>query len=168
LQAIDSPAHALASLTGPLCFTPEHGRHQPARIGRFHGTLFEWAPVQLMPVPTPSGSEIASGNVLDLGFGQFARRQQVVYTGLFLNEISRVDIAQSTFTADFYLCIRFARDAGAGNPADLDFPDLVRGSFDAGKPAEHGDLDDGTTYRLWRVRGDFKNDYDLHHYPLKP
>jgi branched-chain amino acid transport system substrate-binding protein len=24
----------------------------------------------------------------------------------------------------------------------------------------------GTTYRLWRIRGDFKNDFDLHHYPL--
>jgi branched-chain amino acid transport system substrate-binding protein len=30
--------------------------------------------------------------------------------------------------------------------------------------AQH-DLADGTTYRLWRLRGDFKNDYDLHRYP---
>jgi branched-chain amino acid transport system substrate-binding protein len=119
-------------------------------------------------VPAPSGPEIASGSVLDLGYGRFARRQQVVYTSIFLNEIPRVDITQSTFTADFYLWIRFTRSAGAGaaNPADLDFPDLLRGSFDPGKPAEQGDLDDGTTYRLWRVRGDFKNDFDLHHYPF--
>jgi branched-chain amino acid transport system substrate-binding protein len=168
LASLDSPAHAVASLTGPLWFTPERGRQQPTRIGRFHQALFESAPVQLVPVPSPTGPEIASGNVLDLGYSRFARRQQVVYTGVYLNEVPRIDIGQSTFTADFYLWIRFARSAGAGaaNPADLDFPDSLRGSFDASKPAEQGDLDDGTTYRLWRVRGDFKNDFDLHHYPF--
>jgi branched-chain amino acid transport system substrate-binding protein len=167
LASLDSPAHAVASLTGPLWFTPERGRQQATRIGRFHGTLFESAPVQLVPVVNPTGPEIAAGSVLDLGYSRFARRQQVVYTGGYLNEVPRIDIAQSTFTADFYLWIRFARSAGAANPADLDFPDLLRGSFDPSKPAEQGDLDDGTTYRLWRVRGDFKNDFDLHHYPFE-
>jgi branched-chain amino acid transport system substrate-binding protein len=168
LASLDSPEHAVASLTGPLWFTPERGREQATRIGRFHAALFESAPVQLVPVANPTGPEIAAGSVLDLGYGRFARRQQVAYTGVYLNEVPRIDIAQSTFTADFYLWIRFARSAGAGaaNPADLDFPDLQRGSFDPGKPAEQGDLDDGTTYRLWRVRGDFKNDFDLHHYPF--
>ena len=63
--------------------------------------------------------------------------------------------------------MRFAAGAGPGmsDPTDIDFPDLVHGSFDAHWPAAQGDLDDGTTYRLWRVRGDFKNDFDLHHYP---
>jgi ABC-type branched-subunit amino acid transport system substrate-binding protein len=168
LASLDSPARAIASLTGPLWFTPERGRQQPARIGRFHGTLFESAPVQLVPVPAPSSSDMAAGALLDLGSGRFARRQQDVYTGAFINEIPRVDIAQSTFTADFYLWVRFTRSAGAGaaDPTEIDFPDLVRGSFDAKRPAEQGDLDDGTTYRLWRVRGEFKNDFDLHHYPL--
>jgi len=41
----------------------------------------------------------------------------------------------------------------------------VRGNFDAKRPVAQGDLDDGTTYRLWQITGDFKNDYDLHHYP---
>ncbi|MGD0430987.1 MAG: hypothetical protein ABSA58_07835 [Acetobacteraceae bacterium] len=33
------------------------------------------------------------------------------------------------------------------------------------RPVAQGDLGDGTTYRLWQITGDFKNDYDLHHYP---
>jgi branched-chain amino acid transport system substrate-binding protein len=168
LSSLDGPARAVASLTGPLWFTAARGRQQPTRIGRFHGGRFESAPVQLVPVSAPSSPEIASGEVLDLGPRGFVRRQQVVYTGVFLNEIPRVDIAQSAFAADFYLWVRFTRSAGANaaDPTDIDFPDLVRGSFDAKRPAEQGDLDDGTTYRLWRVRGDFKNDFDLHHYPL--
>jgi branched-chain amino acid transport system substrate-binding protein len=41
----------------------------------------------------------------------------------------------------------------------------VRGSSDGKLPAAQGDLDDGTPYRLWHLRGDFNNDFDLHHYP---
>jgi len=105
--------------------------------------------------------------VVETAPGRFARRQQVVYTGMFLNEIARVDIAPSTFTADFYLWMRFARDTSPGlsDPTDISFPNLVRGSFDPKKPAVEGELPDGTTYRLWQVRGDFKNDFDLRRYP---
>src|SRR5271165_2701266 len=136
LASLDSPAHAVTSLTGPLWFTPDRGRQQPIRVGRFHGTLFESAPLQLVPVSNPTSVEINAGALMDLGGGRFERRQQVVYTGVFINEISRVDIAQSTFTADFYLWLRFARAAGAGaaDPTDIDFPDLLRGGFDPKRP----------------------------------
>jgi branched-chain amino acid transport system substrate-binding protein len=95
------------------------------RVGRFDGTLFESAPLQLVPVSNPTGAEIASGAIVETGPGFFARRQQVVYSGAFLNEISRVDIAQSTFTADFHLWLRFASGAGAdaAEPTDIDFPE---------------------------------------------
>jgi len=167
LTALDGPATAVQSLTGPLWFTPDRGRRLAIRVGRFHDGLFESAPVQLVPVTNPDPAEIAAGTLVDIGNGRFARRQEVVYTGLYLNEIARVDIAQSTFTADFYLWVRFVRGTtpGAADPTDLDFPDLVRGSFDGKRPAAQRDLDDGTTYRLWRMRGDFKNDFDLRRYP---
>lgn len=167
LASLDDPAHAVAGLNGPLWFTPGRGRQQALRIGRFHGTQFETAPSQLVPVRNPDRSEIAGGSLAEIAPGRYARRQQVVYTGLFLNEIGRIDIAQSTFTADFYLWMRFARgaDSGIAVPTEIDFPNLVRGSFDASRTAAQGDLDDGTTYRLWQVRGDFKNDFDLHRYP---
>src|SRR5271165_3123818 len=113
-MSLDSPAHAVASLTGPLWFTPDRGRRQAARIGRFHGAEFDSAPVQLVPVASATAAELASGVVVETRPGQFARRQQVVYTGIYLNEISRIDMAPSTFTADFYLWLRFANGvAGA-------------------------------------------------------
>jgi ABC-type branched-subunit amino acid transport system substrate-binding protein len=167
LASLDSPAHAIPGLTDPLWFKPDRGREQAVRVGRFHGTMFESAPLQLVPVPNADAAEIASGVLLDIGSGRFARRQQVAFSGIYLNEIPRVDIAQSRFTADFYLWLRFARNAGvsAADPTAIDFPDLVRGTSDGLLTAAQGDLDDGTTYRLWRMRGDFKNDFDLHHYP---
>jgi ABC-type branched-subunit amino acid transport system substrate-binding protein len=167
LVSLDGPAHAIAGLNGPLWFTPGRGRQQALRMGRFWGGKFESAPAQLVPVRTPDRSDIASGAVVDVGSGRYALRQQVVYTGLFLNEIARVDVAQSTFSADFYLWMRFARGSGPGvaDPADIKLPNLVRGSFDPSQPVAQGDLDDGTTYRLWQVTGDFKNDFDLRRYP---
>jgi ABC-type branched-subunit amino acid transport system substrate-binding protein len=169
LVGLNSPETAVQSLTGPLWFTPERGRRQAVRVGRFHGSLFDSAPVQLVPVESTSAAERASHAVLEIAPGQFAKRQQVAYAGIYLNEISRIDMAPSTFTADFYLWLRFslgAPTAGAADPTEIDFPDMVRGSFDAKRPASAGDLDDGTTYRLWRIRGDFKNDFDLHRYPF--
>src|SRR5262249_61031651 len=63
LLTLNSPATALVGLGGPLWFTPKRGREQPLRIGRFHGTRFESAPTQLVPVRTPDDVEIASGAV---------------------------------------------------------------------------------------------------------
>jgi len=166
LISLDGPGHALSGPSGPLWFTPDRGRQQTVRMGRFHGTIFESAPLQLVRVPNPNSDDIASGAVVDVGNGHYARRQQVVYTGIYLNEIPRIDIAQSRFTADFYLWVRYASGGqGAADPADIDFPDLVRGTSDGKLPAASGQLDDGTSYQLWRMRGDFKNDFDLHRYP---
>ena len=168
LISLNGPANGVAGLNGPLWFTPERGRQQALRMGRFHGAEFESAPTQLVPVRNPDAAEIAAGTIVEIDSRRFARRQQVVYTGVFLNEIPQVDIAQSTFTADFYLWMRFARTSGAGasNPTEINFPGIVHGPFDAGRLAAQGDLDDGTTYRLWQVRADIKNDFDLRAYPF--
>jgi len=167
LVSLDAPANGIAGLNGPLWFTPDRGRQQALRVGRFQNGIFVSAPGQLVPVRDVDAAEIASKAVVEIGPGRFARRQQVVYTGIFLNEISQVDIVRSTFTADFYLWMRFARDSGTvgSDPTDIKFPTLVRGSFDAQRPSAQGNLDDGTTYRLWQVTGDFRNDFDLHQYP---
>jgi ABC-type branched-subunit amino acid transport system substrate-binding protein len=168
LISLDGPAHALPGLLGPLWFTPARGRVEDVRIGRFYFDHLESAPLQLVPVTNFDAADVGTGAVVDLGDGRFARRQRVVYSGIFLNEIPRLDIAQSLFTADFYLWIRYAqgRWPGAADPADIEFPDLQRGVFDATKPSASSDLPDGTSYRLWHVRGDFKNAFDLHRFPL--
>ncbi len=43
---------------------------------------------------------------------------------------------------------------------------MVSGSFDRTKPAEQREQPDGTRYWLWRVQGEFRNDFDLHRYPF--
>jgi branched-chain amino acid transport system substrate-binding protein len=168
LKSLNGPARALPGLLGPLWFDPAGGRQQAIRIGRFNRGRFESAPVQIVPVTTSDPSEIASGAVFEVESGRYARLQRVVYTGVFVNEIPRVDLPQSSFSADFYLWLRFAGDAGPGaaDPTEISFPNMVSGSFDRTHPAEQGELPDGTVYRLWRVQGTFRNDFDLHRFPF--
>ena len=169
LRSLDTPARGLPGLLGPLWFGPDRGRDLPMRVGVFRRGRLVSAPVQLVPVRvvTPDPDDIASGAVLETAPGHYVRRQQVVYTGIYLNEVSRIDIAQSTFTADFYVWMRFPQGVAndEADPTQIEFPGLVRGTFDSKRPDVHRDFGDGTTYRLWRVNGEFKDDFDLHGYP---
>jgi hypothetical protein len=77
-------------------------------------------------------------------------------------------MAQSRFTADVYVWLRYPENtAGASaNPDDIVFPDLIRGSSDGKQPARSAVLEDGMRYRLWRLRGDFRNEFDLRRFPV--
>jgi branched-chain amino acid transport system substrate-binding protein len=168
IRSFDAPTTALAGLNGPIWFTPDRIRRQPVRIGRFHAGAFESAPLQIVPVADPDPDEVALGAVFETEPGRFNRLQRVVQTGTFTNLIPRVDIAKSTFGADFYLWMRYARDAGPGaaDPVDIGFPNMVSGRFNAANPAETTQMADGTEYRLWRVQGEFRTEFDLRRFPF--
>jgi ABC-type branched-subunit amino acid transport system substrate-binding protein len=168
LGSLNGVENALPGLLGPLWFDESRGGQKAIRIGRFNAAHFESAPLQIVPVSKPDMREISSGAVFELGPGRFARLQRVVYSGVFINEIPRVDLTRSSFGADFYLWLRYARDAGpdSPDPTDIIFPNLMGGSFDRTHPAEQGVMADGTEYRLWRVQGEFRNDFDLRRFPF--
>jgi ABC-type branched-subunit amino acid transport system substrate-binding protein len=167
LASLNSPGNAYPGVADPIWFTASRGREQPLRMGSFQGQAFVSAPLQLVPVAQPDPGEIKSGELRDIGDG-YARIQQVVYIGIYLNEVPRLDIAAATFTADFYLWLRYtpAQDIGDQDPSRIDFPDLVTGTFDPAQPVLERSLPDGSVYKLWHVRGSFKNDFDLHRYPF--
>jgi ABC-type branched-subunit amino acid transport system substrate-binding protein len=167
LASLNSPGNAYPGVADPIWFTASRGREQPLRMGSFQGQLFVSAPLQLVPVAQPDPGEIKSGELRDIGDG-YARIQQVVYTGIYLNEVPRLDIATASFTADFYLWLRYtpAQDIGDQDPSRIDFPDLATGTFDPRQPVLERSLPDGSVYKLWHVRGSFKNDFDLHRYPF--
>jgi ABC-type branched-subunit amino acid transport system substrate-binding protein len=168
LASFDAPTRAILGLNGPLWFTPDRVRRQAVRIGRFFKGVFESAPLQLLPVADPDAAEVAAGTVFQTEPGRFYRLQRVVQTGTFVNLVPRVDVAKSTFGADFYMWLRYAKDAGPGaaDPVDIGFPGMVSGRFDPGAPAEATEMEDGTVYRLWRIQGEFRSDFDLHRFPF--
>jgi ABC-type branched-subunit amino acid transport system substrate-binding protein len=166
--SLNSPARAVDGLLGPIWFDRNRGRTEALRIARYAGGVLESAPLQIVPVDKPSATELQSGAVFEMAPERYGRLQRVVYAGVYLNSISHIDLPRSSFGADFYVWLRFAKRAGANSldPADIDFPNMVSGSFDPARPAELGEMPDGTLYRLWRVQGEFRNDYDLHAFPF--
>jgi hypothetical protein len=100
-------------LLSPFWFDKARARQQAIRVGRFNAGRFESAPVQVVTVAAPDPADVESGAVFAQEPGRFARLQRVVYTGVFLNEIPRIDLPSSTFSADFYLWLRFAADDNA-------------------------------------------------------
>jgi ABC-type branched-subunit amino acid transport system substrate-binding protein len=168
LSSLDSPAHALPGLAGPLWFTKGRAREQAVRIGRFERGRFESAPLQVVPVAAPSASDIASGAVFESEPGRYIQLQRVVYAGIYLNEISHIDVVRSSFGADFYLWLRYAKDAGpqAVDASEIVFPNILSGAFNPSRPSEEGDMPDGEVYRLWRVQGEFRNEFNLHNFPF--
>lgn len=168
LTALDRPGRAIDGLLGPVWFHDRRGRSVPIRMGRFTDKVLESAHVQVMPIDDALETDLATGDLFEIEPGHHARLQQVVHTGVYVNEIQRVDSANSTFGADFYVWLHYLPVTGTGvaDPAQIDFPTMVSGDFDPTRPAEHQNLADGTTYRLWRVQGEFRNDFDLREYPF--
>ncbi|HEX4641326.1 MAG TPA: ABC transporter substrate-binding protein, partial [Chthoniobacterales bacterium] len=169
LLALKDEGRSSPGLLGPLAFDPMRGRQAAVRMGRFVKGHFESAPVQIVPAPTPHETEIKSGAVFETRPGKYSRLQQVIYSGVFLNEIMWMDAARFTFGADFYVWLRFAKNSGVdpADPGEIKFPDLTSGGgFDRQHPLEEREMSDGTSYRLWRVQGEFRNPFDLHRYPF--
>jgi branched-chain amino acid transport system substrate-binding protein len=167
LVSLSNPTHAVEGVTGPIWFNPNRHRDQPVRVGLFHDGLFDSAPIQLVPVSNPNAQEVASGEVFEALPGQFVRRQRVVYTGVFVNEIPRLDLQRSTFNIDFYLWMRLIENAGpiGFDPTDIRFSGMS-GSFARASPSETRTLPDGTVYHLWHVEGEVRNEFDLRRFPF--
>ena len=140
LHGMDRASRALPGLLGPFWFDADNGRPQAIRVGSFDRGQLDSAPLQIVGVSNPDPKEIESSEVFDIGLGRFGRIQQVVYTGIYLNEIPRLDVTQLTFDADFYFWFRFARDSGPGavDPSEIVLPALVSGTFDRGAPGGDG------------------------------
>lgn len=166
LESLNDEGGALPGLLGPIWFDRDHGRRTGIRVGVFNQGRYESAPVQIVPVTNPDPGDLAAHTAFQMAPDRFVRRQSVVHTGMFLNEIPWLDIPRLSFGADLYLWMRYAAGERGSDPALFDFPDLVQGSSEAVVPVSQLALDDGMVYRLWRVRGEFRADFDLHRYPV--
>ena len=167
LAAIDSPKSAVVGLTGRLYFNANRDIPRPIRMGFFHYGRFVTAPQQLVRIDQPDGIDLAAEQEKGHVIGFEDRRywiQRVVYTGIDIIRVSRIDVKQNSFNVDFYLWMRFAGDDEA--QTHVEFPALLdRGAFDPARPMQAGQ-EDGLSYRLYRISGDFKARLDLHDYPF--
>ena len=167
LAALNSPKTAVEGLTGRLYFNANRDIPRPIRMGFFHYGRFVTAPLQLVRIDQPDGIDLAAerekGYVLSFGDRHYWV-QRVVYTGIDIVRLNRIDVKQGMFNVDFYLWMRFAGDDDG--QTQVQFPALLdRDAFDPTRPLQTG-REDGLNYRLYRINGDFKTRFELHGYPF--
>lgn len=166
LGAINSSQTAVDGLDGLLYFDSAHNSvATPIRFGQFSHDRFLSAPLQMVSVSNPGlvdlvGEEHA-GDIIQVG-EQYYWKQSVVYAGIDLKEVSAINVADSTFTADFYLWLRYT---GTEKATTITFTNASSVTFDPSAPVTSHTID-GLQYRLYHVAGDFKADYDFHDYPF--
>ncbi len=165
LAAFDSPDRAVHAISGPIYFNQQNTSPDVVRVGRFVKNQFISAAEQLVAVLDTSvidlQKELAAGTVLPLG-DRYVWRQRVVYTGVDFNQITRLDPGRHSFTADFFLWFRYA---GPSDITEVEFPSAFDTTFRPAAPQTSRTVD-GLNYRLYRVRGEFRNDFDFHDYPF--
>jgi len=176
LEKINSRDVAVKGLNGPIYFDATHDNTPPVRFGQYVDQRLISAPVQLSPITDLSlvnlNEEVKAGNVLHLVYrlkNQYFWRQQVVYTGIDINKVSRVDQSKSSFTADFYLWMRYV---GEVDPTSIQFPNGVANSVNQNLPLFdpkqflRSEVIDGLNYLLYQIQGEFKGSFDYRDYPF--
>src|SRR5262249_23096244 len=143
LDDISTPQDAVAGIEGPLFFDAHHNMPRAIRMGYFHVGRFVTAPLQLVPVEEAEfvdlNKEIQAGHIVMLR-GMPYWLQRVVYTGIDINRLGRIDQRQGTFAVDFYMWMRYAGNDDA--PVHVEFPRLLQAStFDPARPLQNGQQD---------------------------
>jgi len=123
--------------------------------------------VQLTPVPDPSlvpGWEqlTANGAVVGAGDEKFVKTP-VVYAGIDLNSLDNVDVRASSFSADFFLWLRYQDELNL-DPHEVEFPTAISGAQLGHEISRRSSA--GFTTVTYRVKGVFRDDYEFSRFPF--
>lgn len=164
LSAIDSPDTAVPGLGTPLFFSDQGFVPQSLSIGRFDTGNIGSEPIQYTLVTDPALYDLeadrAANRILAVSNNTF-RQYRVAYIGLGINEISNLNTASQTFTADFFLWFRYTGDATA---SEILFTNAMDPSLSVGDPMQLTESE-AETYVMYRVHGEFSQPLDFHDYP---
>ena len=172
LASFNSPENAVEGLEGNLYFDEEGNASTPISMGRFKNQKFISAFTQLSLIPDIRvvqnfREKLAAGEILFVN-NQYQQKTNVVYTGIDLNEITNLDQKTSSYTADFYLWFRYQGDVDASN---IEFTNYSVYRLDSGEKLELSEpievkTVNGVTYELYRMKGDFKEQFLFDDYPF--
>lgn len=96
--------------------------------------------------------------------GKLMSKTQVVYTGIDINEISKLNIMESTYTADFYVWFRFQ---GSFDPSQVEFTNAVKPIKLDLPISERRDEEKDITVQAYHIKADFRSNFDFCAYPFE-
>ncbi len=165
LSSLTNVEDAIEGVGGDIYLDELGDSVRPVVMGQFEKQNFISAPTQFVPVSdlvhiSDLDAALADGRVLIVN-GEYVYRTNVVYVGIDFNEISDLDMKESTYKLDFYLWFRCRGEVDAD---DIEFVNAV-GNVKLGEPVAERVLGD-VIYRAYRVVGTFKGDFDFRNYPF--
>ncbi|HWV35376.1 MAG TPA: ABC transporter substrate-binding protein [Thermomicrobiales bacterium] len=165
LRAINSPESALRGLSGLLYFEANGTAPQSFSIGFFTEGILTSAPIQYRLVVNPTqydvDAEIKAGRAVQVGDDLY-RQYRVAYVGLEMIELRDLDTTKQTYTADFFIYLRYLGDDA---PLDVIFTNATNSGLGLGDPLESSTSADGLNYKLFRVQGTFAEPMNFESYP---
>ena len=167
LASLNSPTTAGEGVSGPIYFGADHSAQREISIGSYYLGQLVSDPVQFTPVSDPArvpGFEnlLNNGLVVDTGTTKYVKTP-VVYAGIVLNGIDNIDIRNDSFSADFFLWMRFSNDLNL-DPHQVEFPTVVSGAT-LGKEVGRR-IRDGFTTLTYHVKGVFHSEYEFSRFPF--
>jgi potassium-dependent mechanosensitive channel len=158
LAGLTQAERALEGVTGPTYFDAEGNAPKAAAMGVYTNGDIVSASTQFQLLGDinetfrvdPSFSMervVAAGD-------HYLYRTHVVYTGVRANSYTPFDVEGLSYGMDFYLWFRYQGDIDVEAIEFLNAVDPI----ELGSPVEET-VEDGTTYRLYRIQGRFRADY---------
>jgi branched-chain amino acid transport system substrate-binding protein len=167
----NSPKAAIKGITGKLYFDQHGDVVTQVNIGTFKKQHFIPAMYQVQPITdlnriTDLQLAMQTGCVI-IDSKSKAYKTKVIYTGIDINQISDINIANSSFTVDFYLWFRYQ---GEFNVDEIEFINAVD-EVETGTPISEripndAGTDDSVSYKAYRIKADFKGQFAFQHYPF--
>ena len=172
LQQIDSPQDVIPWATREVYFDNKGDSLTPILLGTFKQGQFISAFTQLKTIKNISlvfdlEDKLASGEIFYDG-ENYIQKTYIVYTGIDINEISRINERTSSYLIDFYLWFRYK---GNINPDEIEFTNYDVERLDSGekltlgKPNRKGEVN-GVKYAVYHMKADFYELFDFHKYPF--
>ena len=172
LAKINTVEDGIEGVTGNLYFDRDGNVNESIYIGKFDRQKFISAFTQLQPVEDISiydnFSQVLDAGEILLVNGKYMHQTNIVYTGIDINEIRNLDEKTSSYLVDFYLWFRFK----GGIDADkIEFTNYGTDRMDSGDKLEldepiESEIIDGITYRVYRIKADFKEKFRFNDYPF--
>ena len=173
LIKINSPAKAVEGITRTFYFNDQRNAQSSILIGVFNQNQFISAFIQLTPITKDTiipdlEEELKKDNLIQIGQDRYLEKTHIVYTGIDINEITHIDEKTSSFLLDFYLWFRYKGDV---QPDDIEFTNYAVERLDSGEKLTldepiKKDKHDDINHIVYRVKADFHEKFDFHHYPF--
>ncbi|MBE9563370.1 MAG: extracellular solute-binding protein, partial [Proteobacteria bacterium] len=165
LLSIDHTKRAIDGVTGKIYFDIEGNLRKALVMGIFDKQQLVSALTQLQVVSDISRisdlkQELEDESIVIVN-NNYMYKTKVIYAGIDINEISNLNIKNSSYLIDFYIWFRHKEDF---DNSEIEFTNSIK-PIKLGKPVAET-ISDGMVYQAYRIKAKFGSNFQFYDYPF--